>query len=52
VLPAIPPIIRSAASLTSFFVIVTFLYRVAKIAASFNKLAKSAPEKPGVRFAN
>jgi len=32
--------------LISSIVTVVFLRRVAKIAASFNKLAKSAPENP------
>mmetsp|Transcript_6522 Transcript_6522/g.12386 ORF Transcript_6522/g.12386 Transcript_6522/m.12386 type:complete len:274 (+) Transcript_6522:1070-1891(+) len=42
---------RSTESSISFSVMVVWLRRPVKIAASFSRLARSAPEKPGVRRA-
>ena len=49
--PSIPATILSTESSISEILIESFLLLAVKIAASFNKFAKSAPVKPGVLLA-
>mmetsp|Transcript_58387 Transcript_58387/g.186138 ORF Transcript_58387/g.186138 Transcript_58387/m.186138 type:complete len:325 (-) Transcript_58387:545-1519(-) len=49
--PSMPATMRSMASSTSCPEIEVLLRRPARMAASFMRLARSAPEKPGVRMA-
>jgi hypothetical protein len=49
--PSIPAITLSIAASISDIVVHSFLLRAVNIADSFKRLAKSAPEKPGVRLA-
>ena len=47
-----PTITRSMASSQSIISIKLLFLRAASSAASFSKFSRSAPEKPGVRFAS
>ena len=49
--PSIPAIILSTASSISVSVIESYLLLAVNIAASFRRLARSAPVKPGVLLA-
>ena len=49
--PSIPAITLSIAESTSDIVVASLRLLAVNIADSFSKLAKSAPEKPGVLFA-